>query len=355
MPAVLAIINNEDPAYINNKWFADSNILHFMKKYKITSYQQLIQKSNKNTEWYWDAVDRDLNLKWFRKYDRLIDQSHGISNTKWFTGGKCNIISGFNAQAVHSRLNDAGAKILITANKMQRRSVTINLRKQWIPLLNSDISKIIVVEEKEELEKKGSEEFDGNSKVISYENFIRNSPLKREHCKTEPMSSEDSLLILYTSGTTGKPKGTIQTHGGFMIVAAQQTAYLIDMKANDILFWYADIGWITGQTWVVYGSSMIGGTALVYDDALDYPESDTWCKLISKHKVTIFGAAPTAIRLFMKNNSNVNNYDLSSLRILATTGEVINKESWIWYFENIGKKQCPVINLSGGTEIGGAI
>jgi acetyl-CoA synthetase len=100
---------------------------------------------------------------------------------------------------------------------------------------------------------------------------------------------------------------------------------------------------------------MIGGTALVYDDALDYPESDTWCKLISKHKVTIFGAAPTAIRLFMKNNTNVNNYDLSSLRILATTGEVINKEAWIWYFENIGKKQCPVINLSGGTEIGGAI
>lgn len=439
MPAVLAIINNQNPAYINNKRFADSNVLHFMKKYKITSYQQLIQKSNKNTEWYWDAVDRDLNLKWFRKYDRLIDQSHGISNTKWFTGGKCNIISnaidrhvksqpnkiayifenangttrrvsykelayevnllscalkdagikkgdtvgiymplipeaifaifacskigavhttifsGFNAQAVRSRLNDAGAKILITANRMQRRSVTINLRKQWIQLLNSDISKIIVVEEKEELEKKGSEEFDGNSKVISYESFIRNSPLKREHCKTEPMSSEDSLFILYTSGTTGKPKGTIQTHGGFMIVAAQQTAYLIDMKANDILFWYADIGWITGQTWVVYGSSMIGGTALVYDDALDYPESDTWCKLISKHKVTIFGAAPTAIRLFMKNNTNVNNYDLSSLRILATTGEVINKEAWIWYFENIGKKQCPVINLSGGTEIGGAI
>lgn len=213
------------------------------------------------------------------------------------------IFSGFNAQAVRSRLNDAGAKILITANKMQRRSVTINLRKQWIQLLNSDISKIIVVEEKEEL--------DGNSKVISYESFIRNSPLKREHCKTEPMSSEDSLFILYTSGTTGKPKGTIQTHGSFMIVAAQQTAYLIDMKANDILFWYADIGWITGQTWVVYGSSMIGGTALVYDDALDYPESDTWCKLISKHKVTIFGAAPTAIRLFMKNNTNVNNYDLS--------------------------------------------
>jgi acetyl-CoA synthetase len=411
-----------------------------MKKHRIPSYQQLIQKSNKDTRWYWHAVNRDLNLKWFRKYDRLIDQSHGISNTKWFTGGKCNIIanaidrhvksqpnkiayifenakgttrrvsykelacevnllscalknagikkgdivgiymplipealfaifacskigaihttifSGFNAQGLHSRLNDAGAKMLITANKMQRRSVSIDLRKQWMPLLkNTDISKIIVVEENEELEKNRSVEFDGSSRVFSYEKFVRNSRLHGEHCKTEPMDPEDSLFILYTSGTTGKPKGTIQTHGGFMIVAAQQTAYLIDMKTNDVLFWYADIGWITGQTWVVYGSSMIGGTALVYDDALDYPEPDAWCKLISKHNVTIFGVAPTAIRLFMKYNTNFDSYNLTSLRILATTGEVINKEAWIWYFENVGKKQCPIINLSGGTEIGGAI
>jgi acetyl-CoA synthetase len=436
----LEIINNQDPAYIYSKRSTDSNVLRFMKKHRITSYQQLIQKSNKDTKWYWHAVNRDLNLKWFRKYDGLVDQSHGISNTKWFTGGKCNIIanaidrhvksqpnkiayifenakgttrrvsykelayevnllscalkdagikkgdtvgiymplipealfaifacskigaihttifSGFNAQALHSRLNDAGAKMLITANKMQRRFVSIDLRKQWMPLLkNTDISKIIVVEEDEELEKNRSVEFDGSSRVFSYEKFVRNSRLQGQHCKTEPMDSEDSLFILYTSGTTGKPKGTIQTHGGFMIVAAQQTAYLIDMKANDVLFWYADIGWITGQTWVVYGSSMIGGTALVYDDALDYPELDTWCKLISKHNVTIFGVAPTAIRLFMKNNTNLDNYNLTSLRILATTGEVINKEAWIWYFENVGKKQCPIINLSGGTEIGGAI
>src|ERR671915_1593735 len=281
MPAVLAIINNQDPAYINNKRFADSNVLHFMKKYKITSYQQLIQKSNKNTEWYWDAVDRDLKLKWFRKYDRLIDQSHGISNTKWFTGGKCNIISnaidrhvksqpnkiayifenakgttrrvsykelayevnllscalkdagikkgdtvgiymslipeaifaifacskigaihttifsGFNAQAVRSRLNDAGAKILITANKMHRRSVTINLRKQWQKAVQcTNVSRIVTVS--------------GN-----YEDFVKNAV----RAKTEVMNSEDPLFILYTSGTTGHPKGTLQVHGGFTVVA----------------------------------------------------------------------------------------------------------------------------------------
>jgi acetyl-CoA synthetase len=127
------------------------------------------------------------------------------------------------------------------------------------------------------------------------------------------------------------------------------------MKPDDVLFWYADIGWITGQVWVVYGSPIIGATALVYDDALDYPSADAWCRLIEEHKVSIFGAAPTAIRLFMKNNVQAGNYDLSSLRILAATGEPINAEAWQWYFENVGKKRCPVINLSGGTEIGGAI
>jgi acetyl-CoA synthetase len=147
----------------------------------------------------------------------------------------------------------------------------------------------------------------------------------------------------------------VQVHGGYMVVSAQQASYLIDMKPQDVLFWYADIGWITGQTWVVYGSSLIGGTALVYDGNLDYPEIDTWCKLIQKYKVTIFGIAPTAIRNFIRKNMLFDNYDFSSLRILTTTREPINKEAWLWYFENVGRKQCPIINLFGGTEIGGAI
>ncbi|MFL6431774.1 MAG: acyl-CoA synthetase [Nitrososphaeraceae archaeon] len=414
-----------------------SNISHFMRKHGIADYIQLVQKSNENIEWYWNAVNEDLNLEWFKKYDQIFDSSNGIPWTRWFINGKCNIMSnvidrhaknqpdkiayifenekgdirkisyrqlayevnlvacslldagikkgdviavylpmvpeaffsifacskigavhttifsGYGSKALHLRLKSSNAKMLITSYKMYRRSCIINLKSQWLPAArDTNISKIIVVGEEEE-EDAGQDFF--NNKIISYNEFVANAKSNRKQCKTEIMNSEDPLFILYTSGTTGVPKGTIQVHGGFTLVAAQQTSFLIDMKPNDILFWYADIGWITGQTWVVYGSPLIGGTALIHEGVLDYPKPDSWCNLIDKHKVTIFGTSPTAIRIFIKSNLSISNYDFQSLRILTVTGEPINKNAWIWYFENVGKKRCPIINLSGGTEIGGAI
>jgi acetyl-CoA synthetase len=408
-----------------------------MRKYGIADYIQLVQKSNENIEWYWNAVNEDLNLEWFKKYDQTLDSSNGIPWTRWFINGKCNIISnvidrhaknqpdkiaytfenekgyirkisygqlayevnlvacsllaagikkgdviavylpmvpeaffsifacskigavhttifsGYGSKALHLRLKSSNAKMLITSYKMYRRSCIINLKSQWLPAVrDTNISKIIVVGEEEDDDAK--QDF-FNNKIISYKEFVANAKSNGKQCNTEIMNSEDPLFILYTSGTTGVPKGTIQVHGGFTVVAAQQTSFLIDMKPTDILFWYADIGWITGQTWVVYGSPLIGGTALIYDGVLDHPKPDTWCNLIDKHKVTIFGTSPTAIRIFIKNDLSINNYGFQSLRILATTGEPINKDAWIWYFENVGKKRCPIINLSGGTEIGGAI
>jgi acetyl-CoA synthetase len=408
-----------------------------MKKYGIADYIQLVQKSNENIEWYWNAVNEDLNIEWFKKYDQTLDSSNGIPWTRWFINGKCNIISnvidrhaknqpdkiayifenekgdirkisygqlayevnlvacsllaagikkgdviavylpmvpeaffsifacskigavhttifsGYGSKALHLRLKSSNAKMLITSYKMYRRSCIINLKSQWLPAArDTNISKIIVVGEEEE---KDPEEDFFNNKIISYKEFVANAKSNGKQCNTEIMNSEDPLFILYTSGTTDIPKGTIQVHGGFTVVAAQQTSFLIDMKPTDILFWYADIGWITGQTWVVYGSPLIGGTALIYDGVLDYPKPYTWCNLIDKHKVTIFGTSPTAIRIFIKDNLSISNYDFQSLRILTMTGEPINKNAWIWYFENVGKKRCPIINLSGGTEIGGAI
>ncbi|MFL6394259.1 MAG: acyl-CoA synthetase [Nitrososphaeraceae archaeon] len=431
--------NSNSSLYIpSNENNTHSNISHFMRKHGIADYIQLVQKSNENIEWYWNAVNEDLNLEWFKKYDQIFDSSNGIPWTRWFINGKCNIMSnvidrhaknqpdkiayifenekgdirkisyrqlayevnlvacslldagikkgdviavylpmvpeaffsifacskigavhttifsGYGSKALHLRLKSSNAKMLITSYKMYRRSCIINLKSQWLPAArDTNISKIIVVGEEEGKEDAGQDLF--NNKIISYKEFVANAKSNRKQCNTEIMNSEDPLFILYTSGTTGVPKGTIQVHGGFTLVAAQQTSFLIDMKPNDILFWYADIGWITGQTWVVYGSPLIGGTALIYEGVLDYPKPDTWCNLIDKHKVTIFGTSPTAIRIFIKSNLSISNYDFQSLRILTVTGEPINKNAWIWYFENVGKKRCPIINLSGGTEIGGAI
>jgi acetyl-CoA synthetase len=386
-----------------------------MKKHGISDWRQLVDKANGDVGWYWDAVNEDLGIEWFQKYDRTFDSSAGIPWTRWFINGRCNIVanaidrhaksqpdkiayifanesgskkvtygeldehvsrlagalaragikkgdvvaiylpmipeafyaifacskigavhntifSGFSAQALRSRLVDSKAKLLITANTVRRRCKEIDLTSQWQKAVQGTPVRVVGVGR-------------------DYDDFVKDAP----RAGTEVMDSEDPLFTLYTSGTTGEPKGTLQVHGGFTVVAAQQAAYLIDMKPDDVLFWYADIGWITGQVWVVYGSPIVGATALVYDDALDYPAADAWCRLIEEHKVSIFGAAPTAIRLFMKNNVQADRYDFSSLRILAATGEPINAEAWQWYFDNVGKKRCPIINLSGGTEIGGAI
>jgi acetyl-CoA synthetase len=401
-------------AYVPSK--AGSNIARFMGRHGISDWRQLVDRANGDIGWYWDAVNDDLGLEWFQKYDKTFDSSEGVPWTKWFINGRCNIVanaidrhaksrpdkvayifandrgsrkvtygeldsqvsrlagalqnagvkkgdvvaiylpmipeafyaifacskigavhttifSGFSAQALHSRLVDSRAKLLITAQAASRRGKEIYLEDQWQKAVQGTrVSRVVTVGR-------------------DYADFVKDAPRAR----TEVMDAEDPLFILYTSGTTGEPKGTLQVHGGFMAVAAQQAAYLIDMKPDDVLFWYADIGWITSQVWVVYGSPIIGGTALVYDDALDYPAADIWCRLIEDHRVSIFGAAPTAIRLFMKNNVQAGSYDFSSLRVLAATGEPINAEAWQWYFENVGKKRCPIINLSGGTEIGGAI
>jgi len=130
---------------------------------------------------------------------------------------------------------------------------------------------------------------------------------------------------------------------------------LIDLKSTDTIFWYADIGWITGQTWIVYGSPIVGSTAVIFEDTLDFPYVDYWAKQVDDLHVTIFGAAPTAIRQFMRNNLDFSKFHFSSLRLLVSTGERLNKETWDWYFSKVGNNRCPVINLSGGTEIGGAI
>jgi len=164
---------------------------------------------------------------------------------------------------------------------MKRKGKLIDQQQTWLKAVEeSNVSKVITV---------GESDHHSDNMLIGYNDLLETST--ETYCDTEVMDSEDPLFILYTSGTTGSPKGTIHVHGGFMVVAAQQTAYTID------LFWYADIGWITGQTWVVYGSPIVGGMALIYDGALTYPQPYTWCDLISRHKVSIFGASPHSYKV----------------------------------------------------------
>jgi acetyl-CoA synthetase len=255
------------------------------------------------------------------------------------------VFSGFGSYALESRLSDSNAKILITSNKMSRRGRIIDLESTWMKAVEKlKVRSIISI---------GGFEPHSDNRLIGYTELLQSA--SETSTDTEIMDSEDPLFILYTSGTTGMPKGTIHVHGGFMVVSAQQTAYTIDMMKRDILFWYADIGWITCQTWVIYGNLLVGGTAVIYDGVLTYPTSHKWCELIDKHRVSIFGVAPTAIRQFMRNDKLIKNYAFRSLRLLTTTGEPIDEKSWSWYRKNVGKDACPIINLSGGTEIGGAI
>jgi acetyl-CoA synthetase len=258
------------------------------------------------------------------------------------------IFSGYSSESLRIRLQDSKAKILFVCDGFQRKGKQIS-QKQIIQeaIKNTNVEKIIVVPYKK------IDVYDQSEKFVSYEHII----CEQNSCgPTEELNSEDPLFILYTSGTTGKPKGVIHTHGGFSVFAGYQAAFLIDMNDNDVILWPADIGWITGLVWNVYGLLLRGASAIIYDGSLDYPNFERIWDIAYENNATIFGISPTAVRVFKRNNVEpLKLHKFETIKNIPVTGEPLDEDSWFWLFEKVGNKKIPIMNLSGGTEIGGAL
>ncbi|MHB9145457.1 MAG: acetate--CoA ligase [Symbiobacteriia bacterium] len=414
--------------YIDN-----SNVTRLMKKHGIASYDELLRRSTEDLEWFWAAVAEDLDINWYRPYDKVVDLSEGAAWAKWFRGGLMNvandcvdkhaagprreqtaviwegeegtvrtltyaelqveanrmanglrglgigkgdrvglflpmipetvvailalaklgaiftpIFSGYGAQAVAARLGDSEAKLLITADGFYRRGHPVPMKEaaDEAAALSPSIEHVLVVR------RTGRDVPWTEGRDLWWDDVVAGQP---ETFSTLHLDPEDPLMIIYTSGTTGKPKGAVHVHAGFPLKSAQDISQHFDLKPADVLFWFTDIGWMMGP-WMIFGSLMLGSTMLLFDGAPDYPGPDRLWALVERHHVTHLGVSPTLIRALMPHGEELlHRHDLSSLRILGSTGEPWNPGPYMWLSQHAGGGRCPIINYSGGTEISGGI
>jgi len=406
-----------------------SNIYRLMQRHHIASYTDLITWSISDMGRFWDAVMLDLDIQWETPYQAVLDASEGKPWTKWFIGGRTNIVmncldrhlpsranetaliwesedhrirtvtylelnrevclladvlkkegikkgdtvgiympmtiemvavfyaslkigaicipifSGFAAGPLAARLRHADAKILFTADGTLRRGKVINIKQ----LADEAADQVPSLRRLVVLPRLGNKIAWDASRDCWYRDFMEQG--SHEEGATLPVDAETPALILYTSGTTGQPKGCVHSHGGCIAQIGKELAYHFDVKPADRFFWLTDIGWMMGP-WMLIGVHMQGGTAFLYEGALNHPGPDRLWEMIERHRLTHLGISPTAIRVLMRSGDKpVTRYDLSSLRLLGSTGEPWDNDSYLWFFEKVGKKRLPIINISGGTEI----
>ena len=262
------------------------------------------------------------------------------------------IFSGFGAEAVAARVQDCEATLLVTADGFTRRGGLVEMKQ----VADEAAARCPTIKHLLVVRRTGcSVSWQAGRDVWWHDVMPGEGEGPATEVRTEVMAADEPFMIIYTSGTTGRPKGTVHVHSGFPIKAAQDLAFHFDLQSDDTLFWFTDMGWMMGP-WEIMGALTLGATCLLYEGVPDWPHPGRLWEVVARHRVTILGLSPTAVRALMRHgDAPVHQHDLSSLRVLGSTGEPWTPDAYLWYFQHVGQGRCPIINYSGGTEVSGGI